>query len=416
MSKLLKEPTVDTHQPSSYFWSQHKIEYPNFSFRITHKDQNSAARLGLLSTPHGTIETPNFIFVGTKATVKNLHPHQLREAGADMVLANTYHLLIQPGPDIVQQQGGLAKFMNWNGPTLTDSGGFQIFSLGTGTGADEIKGKTRRQNQSLVKIDEKQGAIFKSYKDGSLQHLSPESSMAIQRKIGADFIVQMDECTPYSAEREYTEKSMHMSHRWGDRSLKAFEQDHDGTQALYGVVQGGIFRDLREESCDYTASRPFFGTAVGGCLGGTKVHFYDIVSWTVGRLHPERPVHLLGIGKIEDFFACVRMGMDTFDCVTPTREARHGRALMKGVPKGYINLRNAQYRHDSSPLDESLGLYSSANYSKAYLHHLMKADEMLVFQIISQHNVAVIAKLMREIRQAIREGTLYQLEKEWLPS
>ncbi len=396
------------------------IEYPNFSFDITHRDAGSAARSGRLSTPHGTIETPNFIFVGTKATVKNLHPVQLKEAGADMVLANTYHLLVQPGPDTVQKMGGLGKFMGWQGPTLTDSGGYQIFSLGTGASADEIKGRSanKTQNKSLLRIDEKDGAIFRSYKNGEILNLNPETSMEIQRKIGADFIVQMDECTPYTAEREYTEKSMQMSHRWGDRSLQAFEKTHDGTQGVYGVVQGGVYRDLREESCAYTADRPFFGTAVGGCLGGTKVHFYEIVSWTVGKLHPQRPVHLLGIGKIEDIFECVKMGMDTFDCVTPTREARHGRALMKGAPKGFINLCNSRYRDDDTALDETLGLASSAHYSKAYIHHLMKAEEMLVFQIISQHNVAVIAKLMREIRAAIKSGVpgaLDQLQKEWLP-
>ena len=396
------------------------IEYPNMSFEVLKKDSTSAARLGRLNTPHGSIETPNFIFVGTKATVKSLSPMQLREAGADMVLSNTYHLLVQPGPDLVQEMGGLAKFMGWNGPTLTDSGGYQIFSLGTGSGGNEgggeIKGrKVSNQNQSLIRIDEEHGAIFRSYRGGGILNLNPETSMDIQRKIGADFVVQMDECTPYHAEREYTENSMRMSHRWGDRSLRAFEKSHDGTQGVYGVVQGGVYRDLREESAAYVSDRPFFGTAVGGCLGGTKVHFYEIVNWLVGKLPENRPVHLLGIGKIEDIFECVKLGMDTFDCVTPTREARHGRVSMKGHPKGFINICNAQYRNDHSPLDETVGLASSGYYTKAYVHHLMKAQEMLAFQIISQHNVATIAKLMREIRAAIKTDTLDQLRKEWLP-
>lgn len=391
------------------------LTYPNFGFDILARDQNSFARLGKISTPHGTIETPNFIFVGTKATVKNLHPAQMREAGADMILSNTYHLYIQPGPDLVQKMGGLHKFMGWDGPMLTDSGGFQIFSLGTGSGADEIKGKGKSGNKSLIRIDEQDGAIFKSYKDGSICRLNPEISMDVQRKLGADFVVQMDECTPQSADRDYTEKSMQMSHRWGDRSLTAFEQTHDGTQAVYGVVQGGVYRDLREESADYTASRPFFGTAVGGCLGGTKVHFYEILSWLPKRLHPERPVHLLGIGKIEDIFEGVKSGMDTFDCVTPTREARHGRALMKGARGGFINLLNSRFKDDPNPLDGTLGLASSALYSRAYIHHLLKAGEMLVFQILSQHNVAVISRLMREIRATLKNGgDLNQLQKEWL--
>jgi len=395
-----------------------KIEYPNFGFQILHRDAGSFARVGKLTTPHGTVETPNFIFVGTKAAVKNMQPRHLREAGAELMLSNTYHLLIQPGPDLVHKMGGLHKFCGWDGPMLTDSGGFQIFSLGTGTGADEIKGKGKVGGKSLIKIDEQEGAIFKSYKDGSICRLNPETSMDIQRKLGADLIVQMDECTPHSAEREYTEKSMHMSHRWGDRSLTAFNKDHDGTQGVYGVVQGGVYRDLREESADYTRSRPFFGTAVGGCLGGTKVHFYEILSWLPTRLHPERPIHLLGIGKIEDIFEGVKQGMDTFDCVTPTREARHGRALMKGNPKGFINVLNAQYKEDPTPLDESLGLYSSTHYSKAYIQHLFKVQEAVAFQIVSQHNIAILAKLMREIRIALKSGepqALDKLRKVWLP-
>ena len=413
---------ADTANPSAGLFSGNAIEYPNFSFDITHRDPNSHARVGQINTPHGPVQTPNFIVVGTKATVKNLSPVQLKEAGAQFALSNTYHLMIQPGSALIQKMGGLHKFMGWDGPMLTDSGGFQIFSLGAGSVAPgeikpgEIKGTGRVGSKSLIRIDEQEGAIFKSYRDGTIYNLNPERSMQVQRELGADFIVQMDECTPIQADYEYTAKSMGMSHRWGDRSLKAFEQTHDGTQGVYGVVQGGVYRDLREESAAYTKDRPFFGTAIGGCLGGTKVHFYEIVSWLPKLIHPDRPVHLLGIGKIEDFFECVRLGIDTFDCVTPTREARHGRAFMKGVPGGGINLTNAKYREDPEPLDPSLGLYSSAVYSKAYLHHLLKADEMLVTQIISQHNVAVICKLMKEIREAIKTGTLDQLQKEWLPT
>lgn len=408
---------ADTSAPPSSLFSGNSIEYPNLSFDIKYRDPKSHARVGQINTPHGSVQTPNFIFVGTKATVKNLSPVQLREAGAEFVLSNTYHLMIQPGAELVHKMGGLHNFMKWDGPMLTDSGGYQVFSLGAGSsGPGEIKGKGKTANKSLLKIDEEQGAIFKSYRDGTIYHLSPEKSMDVQRKLGADFIVQMDECTPIQADYEYTARSMGMSHRWGDRSLKAFERDHDGTQGVYGVVQGGVYRDLREESAAYTASRPFFGTAIGGCLGGTKVHFYEIVSWLPKLIHPDRPVHLLGIGKIEDFFACVRMGIDTFDCVTPTREARHGRAFMKGVKGGGINLTNAKYRDDPEPLDPTLGLASSALYSKAYIHHLLKADEMLVTQIISQHNVATIAKLMREMRIAIQNGTLDELQREWLPT
>lgn len=297
---------------------------------------------------------------------------------------------------------------------LTDSGGFQVFSMGNGSCADEIKGRNRHQRENLLKINE-DGAYFRSYLDGQKLCLNPEISMEIQRKLGADLIVQMDECTAYQVTKDYTAKSMEMSMRWGDRSLHAFNTMHDGKQALYGVVQGGVYEDLRKESADYVRSRPFFGTAVGGCLGGSDEEMYGILEFTRPHNHPDRPIHFLGIGRIKDVFQSVRYGIDTFDCVMPTRIARHGAALMKGVPGEKINLFNAKYREDSSPLDETLDLASSRNFSKAYIHHLLKAGELLAFQILSQHNVAVINRLMREVRAAIANGTLDQLEKEYLP-
>ena len=391
------------------------IQYPGFGFDIQFQDSKSRARVGKLKTPHGTIETPNFIFCGTKANIKSLQPQQVKEAGADIVLANTYHLMIQPGADIVEKMGGLHEFMQWDGPILTDSGGFQIYSMGDGTDADEIKGRNNKTERarSLNKITEK-GASFRSYKDGSKLFLSPESAMEIQRKLGPDFVVQLDECTAMHVSREYTEKSMHMSHRWGDRSLKAFEKTHDGKQAVYGVVQGGVYQDLREESAAFTASRPFFGTALGGTFGGNFDQFFEIVSWCMPNLAQERPVHLLGIGTFKDVFECVRLGIDTFDCVSPTRIARHGWALMKGAPGERLNLRNAKYKEDKEPLWPELGIPASVNYSKAYLHHLIRAGEHLGGQIIAQHNIAVFAHLMKEIRKAIQNDTLDALQKEWL--
>lgn len=393
------------------------LTYPNFSFDIHHKDPESKARLGTLSTPHGAIETPNYIFCATKAAIKGLSPAQMIEAKTDIILANTYHLMLQPGADLIEKMGGLHKFTGWNGPMLTDSGGFQVFSLGEGTMANEIKGnksKTDPDKRNLLSITE-EGCTFRSYIDGSKINLTPESAMDIQRKLGADLLMQFDECTPYHVDKEYTARSMEMSIRWGDRSLAEFERGDTGAQALYGIIQGGVYPDLRKRSAAYTKDRDFFGTAVGGCLGGTEEEMYNIVNESLPYAHPERPVHFLGIGKIKDVFTFVRLGIDTFDCVIPTRLARHGTAFMKGVPGETINLKNARYREDNTPLDEENGITASSEFSKAYIHHLFKANEVLGIQILAQHNVATMNRLMREVRTAIKAGTLDQLEKEWLP-
>ncbi len=390
------------------------LNYPNFSFEITHTDK-SGARLGRLKTPHGTIETPNYIFCGTKAAIKALSPAQMKEARTDIILSNTYHLMLQPGADLIAKMGGLHKFMGWDGPMLTDSGGFQVFSLGEGTMANEIKGKSQKAQESrnLISITE-EGCVFRSYVDGSKIKLTPESSMEIQRKLGADLLMQFDECTPYHVDKDYTARSMEMSMRWGDRCLVEFERHDNGAQGLYGIVQGGVYGDLRRVSAEYTADRPFFGTAIGGCLGGSDEEMREVVAASVPHIHPARPVHFLGIGQIKDVFAFVRMGIDTFDCVIPTRLARHGTALLKGVPGETVNLKNARFREDETPLDPAQDVPASSYYSKAYIHHLLKAGEILGMQILAQHNVATINRLMREVRAAIKSGTLDALEKEWL--
>ncbi len=389
--------------------------YPNFSFEITKRDPKSRARLGRLKTPHGTIATPNYIFCGTKATVKNLSPMQLEETQTDIILSNTYHLMLQPGADLIAQMGGLHKFMNWSGPILTDSGGFQVFSLGEGVMANEIKGKNNKgyNNKSLLSISE-EGCAFKSYIDGKKIMLTPEASIEIQRKLGADLLMQFDECTPYHVDKDYTARSMEMSIRWGDRCLTEFNAHDDDAQALYGIVQGGVYSDLRRFSAEYTKDRSFFGTAIGGCLGGSDEEMYSVVNSSVSHIHPDRPVHFLGIGRIRDVFTFVRLGIDTFDCVIPTRLARHGAALLKGQAKETVNLKNARYRTDETPLDERIDIPASKNFSKAYIHHLLKSNELLASQILAQHNVATINMLMREVRQAIAEDTLDALEKEWL--
>jgi queuine tRNA-ribosyltransferase len=392
-----------------------KLTYPNFGFDITHKDRSSRARIGQLKTPHGTIETPNYIFCGTKASIKNVAPAQLHEAKTDIILANTYHLMLQPGADLVEKMGGLHKFMQWDGPLLTDSGGFQVFSMGHGSPTDEIKGRAQGHvNKSLLKITE-EGCVFRSYVDGRKVTLTPESSMEIQRKLGADLLMQFDECTSYNDSKDYTAKSMEMSIRWGDRCLSEFERHDNGAQALYGIVQGGVHEDLRQISAAYTKDRPFFGTALGGCLGGTDEEMRTIVESSMPYVHPERPVHFLGIGRIKDVFTFVRLGIDTFDCVIPTRLARHGTAFLKGHPGETINLKNARFREDQAPLDPENGIAASTDFSRAYIHHLLKANELLGLHLLAQHNIATINRLMREIRQAIKDGTLDELQKEWLP-
>ncbi len=391
------------------------LTYPNFGFDITHSDPSSKARIGQLKTPHGTIETPNYIFCGTKASIKNVAPAQMHEARTDIILANTYHLMLQPGADLVEKMGGLHKFMQWDGPLLTDSGGFQVFSMGHGSPTDEIKGRAQGHvNKTLLKITE-EGALFRSYIDGQKILLTPESSMEIQRKLGADLLMQFDECTSYNHDKEYTAKSMEMSMRWGDRCLSEFERHDNGAQGLYGIVQGGVHEDLRRTSAEYTADRDFFGTALGGCLGGTDEEMRVIVESSVPYIHPDRPVHFLGIGRIKDIFTFVRLGIDTFDCVIPTRLARHGVAFLKGHPGETINLKNARFKEDPEPLDPENGIAASADFSKAYIHHLLKARELLGLQLLAHHNVATINRLMREVRGAIKDGTLDVLEKEWLP-
>ena len=384
-----------------------------FSFNIHHEAENSRARLATITTPHGRIDTPNFIFCGTKASIKGLTPSQMKACNTSIILSNTYHLMLQPGADLIAKMGGLHKFMGWDGPMFTDSGGYQIFSLGYGSVSSEIKGAgLQNRKKSLVKITEK-GAEFKSYIDGRKFFLSPEKSVNIQMKLGADLIVQLDECTPFHVEKDYTACSMEMSKRWGDRSLAQLQRKGNGSQVMYGIVQGGVYPDLRKISCDYIAEQDFFGTAVGGSLGDSKEHMYEVVSYCSPYLPKNRPVHLLGIGGFRDIFEGVKLGMDTFDCVSPTRLARHGWALKKGAPKDRINIRNAKYKEDSNPIDSSCNCDCCQNYSNAYLHHLFRAGELLGMQLLSIHNVFTMNRLMAEIRQAIKENNLNSLAKDW---
>ncbi|MDA0655855.1 MAG: tRNA guanosine(34) transglycosylase Tgt [Proteobacteria bacterium] len=393
------------------------LDYPGFDFEILGRDANSRARLARLTTPHGALLTPGFIFCATKAAIRGASPRDLKAANVEMVLANTYHLLIQPGPDVVERLGGLHKFMGWDGPILTDSGGFQIFSLGQGTQSSEIKGSRQdKRNPLLLKLSE-EGAVFRSPRDGTKHTLTPEFSIRIQRQLRPDIAVVLDECTPVHVDRAYTEKSLKLTHHWAERSLAEFARHHDGTQALYGVVQGGIYEDLRREGAEFIASNPFFGHAVGGCLGDHKDAMYDIVDYAMAPLMaaaPDRPVHLLGIGGVRDIWEGVSMGIDTFDCVTPTRIARHGWALKRDAEGFRINLRNARFREDGAPLDSACDCYACQNFSRGYIHHLFKADEMLGLQLLTLHNIAFMVGLMATIRSALLRGCFEAEKREWL--
>lgn len=392
------------------------MEYPNFAFNITHRVSGSKARCGTLVTPNGTIETPNFIFCATKAAMKGVTMQQVMDSGVDIILSNTYHLLLNPGPDMVAKHGGLHKMMGWKGPMLTDSGGFQIFSLGHGGVAQEIKGRNRNQNpKTLVKITE-EGAKFRSYLDGRYHVLTPEISIDVQRKLGADMILVLDECTPYHSDRKYTARSMQLSHRWALRSLEEFKRGHDGRQSLYGIVQGGIYGDLREESGSFVRDNPFFGQAIGGTLGGDKDQMREIVEITTKFIHPERPTHLLGIGGIVDIWHGVTCGIDTFDCVHPTRLARHGGALVKPAlheGKEHINLKNSRYKDDYTPIDPETPSYCN-NFTKAYIHYLFKANEFLAGTLLTIHNMAFMSRMARSIRQSIKNNTLEEERKRWI--
>lgn len=392
-----------------------------FQFTYDTPDPTHRGRLGKIITPHGVIHTPAFIFCATKAAIKALTPDLMRQAGTQIILSNTYHLMLQPGSETVAKLGGLQKMTGWNGPMLTDSGGFQIFSLGHGSVAAEIKGKRNvDRNMSLLKITE-DGALFSSYVDGSRQLLTPERSIQTQCLLGADLIVVFDECTPFHVEKTYTASSMRRSHRWALRSLAEFQKLNNGQQKLYGIIQGGVYEDLRDQSTDFVNQHDFWGHAIGGSLGASKTQMYDVVAYTMSRLTRERPVHLLGIGGVADIFAGVQQGIDTFDCVHPTRLARHGGALVQykdwdqeGPYREHMNLNNARFALDERPIDPSTNDPFLKQFSRGYIHHLLKAQEMLAQQIITYHNVKFMNNLMHNIRLALQNQTLSDLKKEYL--
>jgi queuine tRNA-ribosyltransferase len=401
-----------------------------FSFDVPSRDPSTAARTGLLCTAHGSVRTPAFVGVATRATIKALEPEALAAIGLQMVIANTYHLHLQPGEDVVASLGGLHRFSGWTGPTMTDSGGFQVFSLGASKqhgvgkvasifpGRDAAMRPAARPDKPLVHLTE-QGADFRSVIDGSLHSFTPESVVVIERKLGADIILPLDECTSPLHDHAYTKQSMMRTHRWARRGLAAFDLLRDDAtfpnphQVLYGIVQGGAYQDLRLESARVIGDMPFSGFAIGGSLGRSKADMWNVLDWSVPALPDAAPRHLLGIGEIEDLFACVARGIDTFDCAAPTRLARNGSVFLKGATRHRINLRNARYTADDGPIDPHCDCPTCQTHSRAYLRHLCRAGEVSFYRLATVHNLRFLVRLMAEMRDAIENGRLHALARDW---
>ncbi|WP_294207239.1 tRNA guanosine(34) transglycosylase Tgt [uncultured Solobacterium sp.] len=362
------------------------------TFEITHVCKQSGARTGILHTPHGDVETPMFMPVGTQATVKFVSPEELKDIGSGVVLANTYHLWLRPGEDIVDQAGGVQKFMNYKGPMLTDSGGFQVFSL-----ADQRK------------ITE-DGVTFKNTLNGDTLFLSPEKSIQIQNKIGADIIMSFDECIPYPATRQYVEKSTERTLRWALRGKQAHSRPEE--QALFGIVQGGDYEDLRKYCAEKLIEMDFPGYAIGGTsVGEDKETMYRMVKWASDALPFDKPRYLMGVGAVNDLLEAVSRNVDMCDCVLPTRIARHGTLM---TSEGRISIRKAIYKNDFTPLDPECDCYTCRNYTKAYLNHLQRTNEGFGTRLMSIHNLRFLVKLMEDARKAIKEDRFNDFKEDTL--
>jgi queuine tRNA-ribosyltransferase len=432
-------------------------------FEIQSRDSQTRARAGLITTSHGPIETPVFMPVGTRGTVKSLTPQELKDHGAQIILGNTYHLYLQPGHGLIARMGGLHRFMGWDGPILTDSGGFQVFSLVYGGIADEVKGRRPAHPQTkpgMVKVTE-DAVIFSSYIDGSKHVFTPERSIEIQKGIGADIILCFDELPPFRAGYDYTARSLERTHRWEARCLAYHQQtlelsnreptnderrttNDEGLttddiqhvirntqqdsqflilnsqfpnpdQSLFGIVHGGVFADLRRASAEYLRELPFDGLCIGGSLGKDKQQIAEVVDMTVPHMPDRLPRHLLGIGDVDDLFEGVARGIDMFDCVSPTRLGRHGAALVRDPARRWkLNILNAGLREDDGPLEAACACYTCSRFSRAYIHHLFRSQELLGIRLVSLHNVAFLLDLMRQIRESIVAGRFAELRADWL--
>lgn len=379
-------------------------------FDITHKEKNTRARTGIVHTDHGDIETPAFMPVGTQATVKTLDSDDLQSIGANIILANTYHLHLRPGENLIAKAGGLHRFMHWKKPILTDSGGFQVLSLGAQM--------NKTEHTALANIDE-DGVTFRSHIDGSTHRFTPEISIDIQHKLGADIIMAFDECTPDDADTSYATEAMERTHRWLDQSIAEHKKQtayHGYRQFLFGIVQGAGHRGLRETSAKAVSERDVDGIAIGGESVGYNMNATrDILDWVIPLIPQEKPHYAMGVGFSPlDLFDVVERGVDMFDCVAPTRIARNGMLYTKEKKKNYrLNILNAQYKADMDPIDADCVCFTCRTHTRSYVHHLFKAGELLAYRLATIHNLHFLLTLMRDMRTAIRRDAFPAFKKEW---
>jgi queuine tRNA-ribosyltransferase len=380
------------------------------ALQILHRDPGSLARAGVLRVGHGEVRTPAFVPLATKGTVKGLDPREVAALGYDMVLGNTFHLFLDPGAELIARFDGLHEFMGWRRPIITDSGGFQVFSMGHGTVADEVKGRAPSGPDRMGRvlgIDE-EGVRFRSYIDGSERFMSPEISMDVQAKLGSDIALVFDECTPFNIARDYTARSTERTHRWLDRCL-TWHADHGSPdQLVYGIVQGGVHEDLRVASAQAVADRAVGGIAIGGSLGAEKAQMYEVVGWAVAAIGEARPRHLLGIGDVDDLIRGVELGIDTFDCAMPTRLGRHGVAIVPDPEHRWrADLTGARHKEAKAPIMDGCPCPACAGgLSRGYLRYLLKNKELTGVRLLTLHNLAYVARLMAGLRGAIAEGRL----------
>jgi queuine tRNA-ribosyltransferase len=440
------------------------------AFTIEARDGLTDARAGVLATAHGDVRTPAFVPLATKATVKGLLPAEVAALGYEMVLGNTFHLLLNPGPELIERFGGMGRFMGWDGPIVTDSGGFQVFSMGHGTVAEEIKSRPSRQSRgrrsgsahpcgeggqdgageghqalgrdgagerqrtggqagtgaqagqgestgAILAIEE-DGVRFRSYVDGRERFLSPEDSMATQAALGSDLALVFDECTPFHVDREYTQRSTERTHRWLERCLGWHAEHGPEGQLVYGIVQGGVYEDLRRESTQTIAASACDGVAIGGSLGAEKAQMYEVVGYATSELggeHERKPRHLLGIGEVDDLIRGVELGIDTFDCAMPTRLGRHGTALVPDPENRWrVDLKKAQWRESEESLLDGCECPACAKgLSRAYLSYLVRAGELTGARLLTMHNLAFLARLMKDLRAGILDGDLENVVQAW---
>jgi queuine tRNA-ribosyltransferase len=381
-----------------------RSEPERLKFEISARD--GFARAGALHTAHGTVRTPAFIPLATKATVRSLQSSEVAELGYELVLGNTFHLMLSPGPERIAARGGLHRFMSWERAVITDSGGFQVFSLAHGNVADEIKGTGRRPSKqgSILEVAE-EGVRFRSYLDGSERFISPESSMEVQAALGSDIALAFDECTPYNARRDYTARSTERTHRWLDRCLEWHRQHGPSKQALFGIVQGGVHEDLRRGSAERVAAAPIDGLAIGGTLGRDKEEMYGVLDVTLPQLPPDAAKHLLGVGEVDDLIAGIERGIDLFDCAVPTRLARHGVALAPLPEQRWrIDVRKPENAGDGRPLVEGCPCAACANHDRDYLNYLSRSQELTAVRLLALHNLTYIERVIAGAREAIAAG------------